>query len=471
MSRQIDSASIVGRITAEGWLCLDAPLLIGEGASGEARGDLDIHVLRSKEGIPFIPGTSLAGALRSFVEAEDDGVRAADILFGSIEGEGRQSAVSLYDVELRGAQIGIRDGVCIDPVTGTAVRHGKYDYEIVESGAGGSFYAEIILRRVHEGDEELLKRTLLRLRDLLRGGFHVGARTTKGFGRMHVSDMRIDCYDFRREQDVLAWLSVDRRGAAYTEEVDEQDQRPLTYAAGDFIIEADFALKGSLIVRDYENANVMVNGKKNPDALMKTSGKGENIIPGTSLKGVLRHRAAYILHALGKDGETAERMICDLMGPSPARMRELRHEEKHRSRFVAEEAIVTGVPHTQTRIRCDRFTGGTIASALFSTRPIWRAPHEEKAVTLTFGVRQMGNRTVQDWEVGLCLLLLKDLWLGRTALGGEKSIGRGLLTGLGARIYRHGQQCWALEHGVPFDSAMVDEMQEYVTALDEEAGR
>ena len=92
-------------------------------------------------------------------------------------------------------------------------------------------------------------------------------------------------------------------------------------------------------------------------------------------------------------------------------------------------------------------------------------------MTLTFGVRQMGNRTVQDWEVGLCLLLLKDLWLGRTALGGEKSIGRGLLTGLGARIYRHGQQCWALEHGVPFDSAMVDEMQEYVTALDEEAGR
>lgn len=471
MSIQSDSASILGRITVEGWLCPDAPLLIGEGAGGEARGDLDIHVLRSKEGIPFIPGTSLAGALRSFVEEEDDGVRAADILFGSIEGEGRQSAISLYDVELRDAQIGIRDGVCIDPITGTAVRHGKYDYEIVESGAGGNFYAEIILRSAHEKDEELLKRTLLRLRDLLRGGFHVGARTSKGFGRMHLRDMVVNCYDFRRAQDVLAWLSVDRGRAAHTEEVDAQERRPLPYAVGDFIIEADFALTGSLIVRDYEHANEMADDKKNPDALMKMSGKGENIIPGTSLKGVLRHRAAYILHALGKDTETADRMICDLMGPSPERMRALRHEEKHRSRFVAEEAIVTGVPHTQTRIRCDRFTGGTIASALFSTRPIWRAPHEEKALTLTFGVRQMGKRTVQDWEVGLCLLLLKDLWLGRTALGGEKSIGRGILAGLGARIYRHGQQCWALEHGVPFDSDMVDEMQEYVTALDEEAGR
>ena len=132
MSTNVNPAHILGRITVKGRLQLASPLLIGEGASGEERGDKDIHILRSKDGIPFIPATSLAGALRSFVEADEP--RAAQILFGSMnerrsdaqESEGeRQSSVSLYDVELPDAVMGMRDGVHIDPVLGTAVAHGK----------------------------------------------------------------------------------------------------------------------------------------------------------------------------------------------------------------------------------------------------------------------------------------------------------------------------------------------------------
>ena len=40
----------------------------------------------------------------------------------------------------------------------------------------------------------------------------------------------------------------------------------------------------------------------------------------------------------------------------------------------------------------------------------------------------------QDWEAGLLLQLLKDLWTGDLAIGGEKNIGRGVLEGLYARI-------------------------------------
>ena len=224
MSTNVNAAHILGRITVKGRLQLASPLLIGEGASGEERGDKDIHILRSKDGIPFIPATSLAGALRSFVEADEP--RAAQILFGSMnerrsdaqESEGeRQSSVSLYDVELPNAVMGMRDGVHIDPVLGTAVAHGKYDYEIVESGAGGIFYAEIILPAVHEKDADILKKALTHLRDLLRGGFHVGALTTKGFGRMYLRDMEIDCYDFRDAKNVIAWLAPERRHPSCTE--------------------------------------------------------------------------------------------------------------------------------------------------------------------------------------------------------------------------------------------------------------
>lgn len=455
MNTNVNPAQILGRITVRGRLHLAAPLLIGEGESGEERNDRDIHVLRSKDGVPFIPGTSLAGALRSFIEA--DTPCAADILFGTMHRTGgesvrdeRQSAVSLYDVELNDAVIGSRDGVHIDDVTGTAVDAHKYDYEIVESGADGPFYAEILLRRVHQKDEHMLKETLLRLSELLRGGFHVGALTTKGFGRMQLRDMVVDCYDFRRTEDAIAWLSPQRGNAAWHMAYDDTAQAEPPPAKGDFVITADFALTGALIVRDSVDP-LAADGEKSPAARMKTNAAGQNIIPGTSLKGVLRHRAAYILYALGKEQTQAEAFIDRLMGTTAAR-----------GRFIVEETVVDAEMHTQMRSRIDRFTGGTIPSALFSTAPVWREKDGGRSVTLRFGVRQANEQ-----EAGLCVLLLKDLWLGRTAIGGEKSIGRGTLEGLHAVIHYRGR-CYELTQGQSFAADTVQTLQGYVTALCEE---
>ena len=456
MNTNVNPAQILGRITVRGRLHLAAPLLIGEGESGEERNDRDIHVLRSKDGVPFIPGTSLAGALRSLIEV--DNPCAADILFGTMHRTGgetvrdeRQSAVSLYDVELNDAVIGSRDGVHIDDVTGTAIDAHKYDYEIVESGADGPFYAEILLRRVHQKDEHMLKETLLRLSELLRGGFHVGALTTKGFGRMQLQDMVVDCYDFRRPEDAIAWLSPQRGNAAWHMAYDDAAQTEPPPADGDFVITADFALTGALIVRDSVDPLAEADGEKSPAARMKTNAAGQNIIPGTSLKGVLRHRAAYILHALGKERTQAEAFIDRLMGTTAAR-----------GRFIVEEAVVDAEMHTQTRSRIDRFTGGTIPSALFSTAPVWREKDGGRSVTLRFGVRQASEQ-----EAGLCVLLLKDLWLGRAAIGGEKSIGRGTLEGLHAIIRYHGR-CYELTQGQNFAADTVQTLQGYVTALCEE---
>ena len=456
MNTNVNPAQILGRITVRGRLHLAAPLLIGEGESGEERNDRDIHVLRSKDGVPFIPGTSLAGALRSLIEVENP--CAADILFGTMHRTGgetvrdeRQSAVSLYDVELNDAVIGSRDGVHIDDVTGTAIDAHKYDYEIVESGADGPFYAEILLRRVHQKDEHTLKETLLRLSELLRGGFHVGALTTKGFGRMQLRDMVVDCYDFRRPEDTIAWLSPKRGNAAWHMAYDDAAQTEPPPADGDFVITADFALTGALIVRDSVDPLAAADGEKSPAARMKTNAAGQNIIPGTSLKGVLRHRAAYILHALGKEPTQAEAFIDHLMGTTAAR-----------GRFIVEEAVVDAEMHTQTRSRIDRFTGGTIPSALFSTVPVWREKDGGRSVTLRFGVRQASEQ-----EAGLCVLLLKDLWLGRAAIGGEKSIGRGTLEGLHAVIRYHGR-CYELTQGQNFAADTVQTLQGYVTALCEE---
>lgn len=458
MSTNANPARILKRITVKGKLRLETPLLIGEGESGEERGDRDIHVLRSKDGTPFIPGTSLAGALRSLVEEEAP--HAAQLLFGTEHDakgvDEQQSAVSLYDVELSGAKLGFRDGVRIDGITGTTVPHGKYDYEIVESGATGIFYAEIVQRAVHESEEPALRSVLARLRERLISGFHVGALTTKGFGRMRLEGMAVHCYDFSKREDVIAWLRPER-GCALQHAVTlpDEDAPHSVHTPQDFMIEADFALTGSIIVRDYEDANKMVedSDEKTPDALMKKNAAGQYIIPGTSLKGVLRHRAEYILHALGKDPHPLDELMGTVSG-----------ETKRRSRFIVEEAVVEGRTHRQMRIRGNRFTGGTISAALFSSMPVWQETHGARAVTLRFGARR-----ASEWEAGLCILLLKDLWLGRTAIGGEKSIGRGTLEGLRASIHYRGRT-WELTPTQPLDENAARELQTFVTALSEEAG-
>ena len=440
MCQKENNAAIRGRITVKGILQLDAPLLIAEGASSNERGGLDIHVLQNRDGVPFIPGTSLAGVLRSAVK--DDNVR--NLLFGTIDKKNpQQSAVLLYDVLLANAKIGVRDGVSIDAVTGTAIKGYKYDYEVVEKGEKGVFYAEIVLRQIHAGQKEALTQELRHLCRLLCSGFHVGALTTKGFGRVYMTQIDIDCYDFRNFDDVAAWLSPERKPAVmHWDESDflEADKDHPYSAAEDFMIEADFVLTGSLIVRDKDD-------DKDVAATMKKSG-GEYIIPGTSLKGVLRHRAAYILHALGKDQTVATELIDRLMGTTAVR-----------SRFVVEETTVAAAAHAQTRNRIDRFTGGTIKSALFSTEPIWRKNDGVHSVTLRFGVHRANT-----WEAGLCVLLLKDLWLGRIAIGGEKSIGRGTLEGLRAVIHDRGQ-CYELAQEQPFDTETMQILQNYVAAL------
>ena len=38
------------------------------------------------------------------------------------------------------------------------------------------------------------------------------------------------------------------------------------------------------------------------------------------------------------------------------------------------------------------------------------------------------------WEAGLALYLLRDLWQGAIPLGGESSVGRGLLEGVAATV-------------------------------------
>lgn len=414
----MNKSSVVGKILITGDLVLKSPLLIGDGAGETSDNFRDIHVLRNHDDKPFIPGTSLCGVLRDWL-----GSVAPEFvtkIFGDLDE--MQSSIQLDDIVLKDGDIIARDGVRIDGVTGTGIKGGKFDFEVVERGASGKIRLLITLRGTHVDQKifdaqnyslnEIIK-VIARLLKKLQDGIRLGALTSKGFGLVVVENLNANIYDFRKKSDVIAWLlekTSPHKISPSTEKNSASEK--------DFVVDANFKFNSSFIIRDYD-VNV-ADKENNVSAITMKSGK-DFVIPGTSLKGILRHRAEYICDKLGVDKHFLE----NLMGSSTP-------DKKIKSRFIVAESYITPenfteVNHTRTKI--DRFTGGTLQGTLFTTKPAYQKISDTPTLKIHFEIRD-----AKDFEAGLAIFLLRDLWLGHIAIGGEKSVGRGTVNGLSAEI-------------------------------------
>lgn len=413
-------ASIKGKFLIEGTLSLLSPLIIGTGE----KQDLDITVIRDLDGNPYIPATSLTGALRHhfFERLLLEGDRTQfDFFWGSSKKDSFysdtycQSAFIIEDLIATNTPfVAFRDGVCIDPRTGTARDEMKFDYEVVEPGADFGFKAGVTLR------EGFCRHTFLKIiasiiKILTEGKVPLGAMTTKGFGEYRLNNYAIYEYDFTKKRDVFTWL---KRETTDVQKITLPFNEIFPEKGENLSLEAIFKIKNSLIVKSYSG------DPENPDAVHIKS-KGKNILPGTSIKGALRARAIKIINTMGGSGVE---MSKKLFGWAPSKPDD--KEEKIKSRFLVRETYIDNtIEETQFRTCIDRFTGGVMKSALFDTQPLW--PRKKKDEQVVISIKIMNYK---DWEAGLALLLLKDLWNGDLPLGGDKSIGRGVLQGLRAQI-------------------------------------
>ena len=427
-------SNIIGKIVITGKMILKSPLLIGSGIDDNSN-DKDIHVLKNENGKPFIPGTSLCGVLREYMS--DTNHKMVNYIFGSDDTNKKdslQSSIQFEDILLEDYKIVFRDGVKIDDFTGTGVEGGKYNYEAVERGAFGNVHLMINVRCCHidsgstnskEYTFDNLKNATADLMKKLETGIRLGALTSKGFGQVQVENISAGLYDFRNKADVIAWL----KQKTHTPDKASIKFLPKSFAninnPADFIVDADFAFNSSFIIKDYDT-NEKVGRSKVSAVSLFSQKNGEFIIPGTSLKGILRHRAEYILRKFGYD----ETSLDKLMGSSNA-------DNKIKSRFIVSESYVSNknieaAAHTRNRI--DRFTGGTLQSMLFTTKPVWQKQSNTPSLKIHFEINNASGS-----EAGLALFLLRDLCLGHVAIGGEKSIGRGTLHGVSAKISYKGK--------------------------------
>lgn len=414
----MNRASIIGKIVIQGDLILNSPLLIGDGAGETSDNFKDIHVIKNSEDKPFIPGTSLCGVLREYMR--DTNFDMVQKIFG--DADKMQSSIQIEDIKLENFKITSRDGVKIDGFTGTGIDGGKYDYEAIDRGAHGKLNLLLNLRACHVDDENFANEkytldeifgTVKRLMKKLADGIRIGALTAKGFGAVSVKNISADVYDFRKKQGVEDWL---------TKKPSKKKLSPATEifssSPDDFIVDADFAFNSSFIVKNYD---IGAADKNNNISAVSLKSRDDFVIPGTSLKGVFRHRAEYILSKFN----LPEKSLDELMGTSDG-------DKKIKSRLIVSESYISPanvkeLPHTQNKI--DRFTGGTLQGTLFTSKPVYQKNFDAPTLHVHFEIRK-----AKDFHAGLAIFLLRDLWLGKVALGGEKSVGRGTVQGISAEI-------------------------------------
>ena len=468
-SKRTKHRSLTGRIVITGKLELTRPAHFG---NGDADDLTDLPLLVDEvDGSALITGASLAGALRNYLREYELGYEViqppkdsrhefyedvneyesnilAGILLGGSRGDdkGAQSPLIVDDarsVKQTRPMIELRDGVALEAATRTAQEKKKYDYQLLAAGTSFDLRFELLLDDDAAKNERRKKALALALRGLAAGEIRLGARKRRGFGCCRVAEWEVIHYDLRNADDLIAWLAADYPEDKYPkwklehkpeptkgpdivallemelDAKDDSDRREL------FEIEAEFELDGSVLIRSGFGSQ-----DQGPDVVhlhtwSSETRKRDPILPGTSIAGAIRQRALRIANTLAQPQSGSLEFIGKMFGPADIK----KSEDAHASRVLVNEEFIAGgladdQARAQTRIKIDRFTGGTIETALLE-----EVPHFGGAVKINLVLRNP-----KDEEIGLLLLVLKDLWLGDLPLGGEASVGRGRLRGKTATL-------------------------------------
>ncbi len=458
-ARWNENRKITQRIVVKGKLSLLSPARFG---NGEGDSVTNMPLLRDPgDGVALLPGTSIAGAMRAYLRERllgfekiepADGSSLPQKLFGDVledeeipenRRQSRESYLSIDDSCAETTTTEFRPGVKIDPATRIAAvavdkesnveKGGQlYDMELLEVGTVFPLEIELDLPDDPALQIELKKGLAIALSGFEKGEIGLGARKRRGFGECQVSDWQVQTYNLKDASQLVAWIKgepgqvAEKGSIAHKLGFDEA----LPDDRARFCIEAEFKLKTSLLIRSG-------SGKADaPEMVHLHSRRGKDqkpILSGTSLAGAMRARAVRIANTIIPDPAKAKNLVCEVFGPDDLQKQSERGKENQpfASRVVIREREVQGRDDlVQTRIRIDRFTGGTFPGALFEQQPVIGGSKSKVAVSLEL-------RNPEPAHMGLLLHILKDLWTGDLPLGGESSTGRGRLEGQKADLYRY----------------------------------
>lgn len=405
-------------------------------------------------GLPLIPGTSIAGVLRHEYEKRRGESKTARI-FGwqrGNEGAGSRLSVScgcIHNQENRPVEGTLReDALRNDPVlsqalqsqirehvrichTGTAADTGKFDEKCVS--AGHRFTFELLL----EGDknDETAWNDLLNI--LTLSTMRLGGKTRRGFGSFDVVQIKRNVFDLATTSGFKGFCAHPASLAAPVQGGEEPKR-------------SQDALKATIRL-DPEGFWMFGGGSGSSDADMhpvseqrivwtSNNGRGPGsvagnkfYIPGSSIKGAISHRTAFHYNArngIFADGKSGQK-LAEIAENNQA-VRELfgycKSDDKEspgqRGRILIKDVFVdTDTQKIVNHVSIDRFTGGARAGFLFAENPLYQG----NRITLELAVVE--PESIGPEARNALKGALDDLVKGRLPLGAGAGRGNGFFTG------------------------------------------
>ena len=377
------------------------------------------EILVGSDGRAIIQGSSLAGAMRAFA-----GVNCAKVcegLFGSNEKEGR--LIISEGVFEDTSPVQFRTRLRIDSKSGSALKGAKFDVRHI--GAGSIFKFSITYlgtERDMDSDAEAVEKILAAMDN---GIIRLGAYKTSGYGRVKLEVFK-QVYHMKDESERRAWLKDEYNGRkldlakAATASAHSGVNFNIKCEIPEFLIKAatfDFEKKYTADTQQ----NVVQQNIIEDEYDEKTGKKVRYvIIPGTSIKGVIRNRVQIIADWLEKNKSIEN------IGRLPDEMFGTETGDGKKGLVLFDEVRVRYNENVNskccTRIRINKFTGGVIEKALINEEPVSAAAQ----ISISMPGDADDESAAEKKRMYLLMLYaLRDLGLGLYNLGGGQSIGRG----------------------------------------------
>ena len=294
MARNIHS-----RVCLKGMLFAQTPLHVGGHGSDV---DTDLPLARNGAGQLYIPGTSLAGALRAYCERLFD-EKIVNRLWGYQQGDaGHASYVVIEDVVIKDSEtivVEIRDGVGIDRQWGVAAEHIKYDRAILPRGTRLEFELTVEIEEV-ENEEVVEHRSrclamIACLKEALeQGRIKLGAAKTRGLGLVRLEDGQLTEQNFSTREGLFKILRRQDGGELTRKELDEARKKSPCNSLPRLGFVIHWRPVAAVMVKSgFEGIAV--------DMLPLTSGIAGQValvLPGSSIKGAIRNQAERIVRTL-----------------------------------------------------------------------------------------------------------------------------------------------------------------------------
>lgn len=428
---------------------LKTPLAIG---SGNKNIKTDSVVAKDVNGLPYIPGTTLAGLIRHALPEgevqrqmgwqEKEGGEGSRLIITeakllSADGTPIDGLSSLQDAITRLCrELPIRQHVRINS-QGTAVEGGKFDEEIVPKGTRFCFECELLCE---EKCDDLMDKVIAILQT---NDFRIGSGSRSGFGQITVIKVWRKLLDLSKLEELALYL---QKSSSLTplwsgfEEVPTQVLSSNSYIRYQLHLQpTDFMFFGSGFGDERSDMNFvrepMIEWNGNQAHILER--EQVVLIPAASVKGALAHRTAYHYNKLevffadnkpieeledyGSKGKEAVKILFGSEGNSEGK-------DKRRGRILFSDFIKERKKSSEAKVlnhvKIDRFTGGAMDGALFSEEVLYASGEFFDMELLLHKQEIKEGHVIPAFEAALI-----DLCKGFLPLGGGVNKGFGTFIG------------------------------------------